>query len=232
MKSIEKLLRLNLQHFAGAEPPTEEPPVAEPTNEEPPAPTKTFTHEELDNIVKDRLQRDRKKYADYDDLKSKLDAFEAAEEERKKAEMTELDRLKAELATKETTASDLASKLEALQERIKQDKVRSAFEKVASSKHIGYLEDAFAMANLSAVEIAEDGTVSGVEEAVEELVKNKPYLVTKKQQKPVGEPSNDPKPKADKTSEQLLHEAAEKARKSGRVEDRVAYAALKRELGK
>lgn len=42
---------------------------------------KTFTQAELDAIVRDRLKRDREKYADYDSLKEKaarLDEIEAA----------------------------------------------------------------------------------------------------------------------------------------------------------
>lgn len=228
---IEQLLRLNLQHFAeGEETPVVNDPEP-PADNEPPEPAKTFTQEELDKIVKERLQRDRNKYADYNDIKGKLAEFEAAEQARKEGEMTELDKLKSQLETKDATASELTSQLTALQESIKKDRIKNAFNRVASSKNIEYLEDAFVMANLDSIEVADDGTVTGLEDAVEELVKNKPYLVTQKVQKPVGEPTNGSQKKADKTSEQMLHEAAEKARKSGRLEDRVAYANLKRELG-
>ncbi len=51
-------------------------------------PPKTFTQEELDEIVKKRLERERNKsaeqYGDYDDVKAKLAEYEKAEEERKK----------------------------------------------------------------------------------------------------------------------------------------------------
>jgi len=49
----------------------------------------TFTQEQLDAIVKDRLARERGKYADYDDLKGKLSALEQEKLDRMEAEKTE-----------------------------------------------------------------------------------------------------------------------------------------------
>lgn len=50
---------------------------------------KTFTQEQLDTIIADRLARERSKYADYDDLKSKAAKFDAAQE----AGKTEIQKL-------------------------------------------------------------------------------------------------------------------------------------------
>jgi len=65
---------------------------------------KTFTQAELDAIVGDRLKRERAKYSDYEDLKTKAAAFDAAEEasksdlqkanERADALQAELDAMK------------------------------------------------------------------------------------------------------------------------------------------
>jgi len=49
----------------------------------------TFTQEQLDAIVRDRLARERGKYADYDDLKGKLAALESDKQAREDAEKTE-----------------------------------------------------------------------------------------------------------------------------------------------
>jgi hypothetical protein len=54
----------------------------------------------------------------------------------------------------------------------------------------------------------------------------------KKPQKPIGDATNSPKDTADKTSEQLLREAAEKAKRTQSMEDKIAYAALKAQLSK
>lgn len=58
----------------------EEPTTAQPE--------KTFTQSELDAIVKDRLARERGKYADYDALKEKAALYD----ERAEAEKTELQK--------------------------------------------------------------------------------------------------------------------------------------------
>ena len=46
-------------------------------------PERTFTQTELDAIVRDRLQRERNKYADYDAYKEKAEKYDAAEEAQK-----------------------------------------------------------------------------------------------------------------------------------------------------
>jgi len=85
----------------------------------------------------------------------------------------------------------------------------------------------------AAVNVSEDGKVEGMEDAIKSLVENKPYLVaTKKQQKPIGESTNNEEQKADKSADQMLKEAADKARQTGKTEDKMAYARLKRELGR
>ena len=42
-------------------------------------PERTFTQAEMDAIIRDRLSRERSKYADYDDIKAKAQKFDAAE---------------------------------------------------------------------------------------------------------------------------------------------------------
>ena len=63
-------------------------------------PERTFTQAEMDAIIGDRLKRERAKYADYDELKTKATAYdeaaEASKSELQKA-VEERDRLKAEL---------------------------------------------------------------------------------------------------------------------------------------
>ena len=61
--------------------------MAETVNQEQKAPEqeqeKTFTQSELNAILTDRLSRERGKYSDYEELKSKAAQFDAAEEARK-----------------------------------------------------------------------------------------------------------------------------------------------------
>lgn len=211
--------------------PTEPNPPAEPVDP-PKADDKKYTQEEINDIITKRLERERKKYADYDNLKTKLTEFEKAEQERKQSEMTELEKLQAQLGEKETAEQALAEQLEKLQSSVKRQQVVNAFIKAAPSVNIPSerIDAALKLADLSAVNVGEDG-VEGVEDVLKALVEQYSFLVdAKKPQKPIGEGSNGSKQGTEKTSEQLLKEAAEKARTSGKPEDKMAYAKLKREL--
>ena len=88
--------------------------MSETVNQENQATTttgKTFTQDEVNAIVTDRLTRDRAKYADYDALKEKAEKFDQLEEankselqkatERADALQVELDKLKGENAVRE-----------------------------------------------------------------------------------------------------------------------------------
>jgi hypothetical protein len=221
--------KLNLQMFAEPDPTPDPEPTPEP-------PKKIeLTQEEFDAKIAERLARERKKYADYDELKAERDRLKTEEDARKAAAMTETERLQAakdEAERKATEASEAATKAAtAANQRI----IRTEFRLLA--KDVGIradaLDDAYKLADLAAVSVNDDGDVAGLDDAIKALVAAKPYLAetTKPAPRNIGGPSGgDPKP--DKTKEQLLAEAAEKARKTGRLEDRVAYAALKDELNK
>ncbi|KQL18850.1 hypothetical protein [Cytobacillus solani] len=222
------LLPLDIQMFADDD---DNPNPNPEVKQEPEVKTVTMTQEELDALIGREKGRVKSKYSDYDELKTKLADYVKQAEEKQRAEMTELERLQKDLEAKGEVEQTLAKQLEEMQAQIKHEKIRNEFIKVATSNQIAYLDDAFSLADLSAVTIGDDGKVVGMDEAIKTLVDNKPYLVAKKQIKQIGEPSNGTHERVDKTAEQLLQEAAEKARKSGRNEDRAAYAKLKRELG-
>lgn len=80
-------------------------------------PERTFTQSEMDAIIRDRLKREREKYADYDALKEKAGRFDAAEE----AQKSELQK-----------ATERADALQAqIDSMLKADNVRKIREKVA-----------------------------------------------------------------------------------------------------
>ena len=74
--------------------------VANATQGAPAEPARTFTQAEMDAIIGDRLKRERAKYADYDELKTKATAYdeaaEASKSELQKA-VEERDKYKAEI---------------------------------------------------------------------------------------------------------------------------------------
>lgn len=84
----------------------------------PETPDKTFTQSEVNNLIKERLERERTKYKDFEDLKAKAAKFDEMEE----ANKSELQK-----------ATDKATALEAELLSLKKEKeVRSIREKVAA----------------------------------------------------------------------------------------------------
>ena len=215
-----------------------ENPTAEESVNKPQADTpKTFTQDELDKIVADRISRERKKlekFADYDDLKTKASEYEKALEEKRLAELSAQERAE-ELAKKyEAERNDLEKKLTDYQAKVERQQVVNAFIKAAPGANIpaDRIDAALKLADLSAVTVGENG-IEGLDAVMGALVETYGFLAeTKKPQKPIGEPSNSPKDTADKTTEQMLREAAEKAKRTGKTEDMIAYATLKAQLGK
>jgi hypothetical protein len=199
--------------------------------------SKTFTQEELDKIVADRIARERKKiekFADYDDLKTKASEYEKALEEKRLAELSAQERAE-EIAKKfETERNEYAKQLEELKSQAQREKIVNAFIKAAPGVNIpaDRIDAALKLADLAAVTIGENG-VEGLEDVMNALVTNYSFLAeTKKPQKPIGEASNSPKDVADKTFDQLLRDAAERVKREGTMEAKIAYAALKAQSGK
>lgn len=83
---------------------------------------RTFTQAEMDAIIADRLKRERTKYSDYEELKSKASKLDELEEANK-----------SELQKATERANELESKLAGLE---KQNEIRSIREKVAKESGI------------------------------------------------------------------------------------------------
>lgn len=209
---------------------TENPTVEEPVKK-PEIKTVTMTQEELDALIGREKGRVKSKYADYDDLKSKASEYEKALEEKRLSELSAQERAE-ELAKKfEAERNDYANKLKEYQSKVERQQIVNEFIKAAPSANIpaDRIDAALKLADLSAVNIGEDGAVSGLEDVMNALVSQYTFLA-KKSQKPIGESSNSFVDTAEKTAEQQLREAAEKARITGKIEDKMAYATLKAQL--
>lgn len=189
---------------------------------------------ELNRVIADRVDRERKKFADYDDLKTKLTALEQAEAEREAAKLSDTERLEAEKATALAAAEDAKAERDKALTTANQRLINAEFKSLAREANVPAerLAAALKLADLAAVTVDDSGDVIGVKEAVEALVAAHGYLVEKTQAKQIGGASGGKADPPDKTKEQLLKEAADKARKTGRIEDRMAYAELKERLTK
>lgn len=210
---------LNLQLFA--DDPAEPEPNPEPTEPVEPQPEpKLVPQDEVDRIVADRLARERKKYADYDDIKAKLAAAEQAEEERKRAEMSELERLQAEKEAAEKAAAEAQEARDKALAAANQRLIKAEFMTIARELKVraDALEDAYKLADLSSVNVSEDGGVTGAKEAADALIAGKPYLLEpeKAQPKPIGDSRPNAADEERKTLEMQLADAR-KAKDFGKV---------------
>lgn len=194
---------------------------------------KLLSQEEVNKIVQGIKAKFKEKYADYDDLKAKLEAYEKAQKEKEEAELSELEKAQRALAEKDEALAALQKQIEEAEAKARERAIKQAFKDAARAADIQYVDDALALADLSGVEVDGD-EVKGIDEVIAKLVETKPFLVAKKQvQNPVGGPTNGKgDKKAQASKEELLKAAAEKARQSGRLEDKIAYAQLKRELSR
>lgn len=94
---------------------TEPIPTPEPAPNPEPTPDQTFTQAELDRIVSERLQRERAKFADYDELKAKAGSATTLEERvaeiERTAKASEERALRAEVANAKGLTPSQAKRL-------------------------------------------------------------------------------------------------------------------------
>ena len=102
--------------------------------------------------------------------RKKLDELEAAEEERKAAQLSEVEKAR-------KAQADAEAKALATEERLRTAAIRNAVVLAASKANFYDPEDAFRLADLAEVQVADDGTVTGVDNALKALTKAKPHLV-------------------------------------------------------
>lgn len=72
---------------------------------------KTFTQADVDRVVADRLERERKKYAGFEDYKKAKEELDAL----KAGQMSELEKAKADLEKAQKEAKESADKIKALE---------------------------------------------------------------------------------------------------------------------
>lgn len=151
--------------------PTQDPPAAadppvQDSTVDPPA-ERTYTTDDVNRIVQDRLARQKEKFSDYDDLKAKAAKFDEVEQQQK----TELERANERAATLER---DLAEATAARQDSL----LRAAVISEAAKRSVHDPDAALALVDRSLLEFADDGTPSNIADAMDSLLKAKPYLVS------------------------------------------------------
>jgi hypothetical protein len=218
------LLPLNLQFFS-EEPPAEPTSAETPKTEEPttPAPEeKTIPYDRFKKVNDDlksfKQTFDALGLESVDSLKALVDDYnqrKVQEDERKRAEMSELEKLQADMKTLSDAKTGAETELESLQKALRNEKITNAFLKAAPSVGIPNdekrLEAALKLFDVSAVNI-EEGKVVGLEDALKSLVDQYSFLAgeEKKPQREIGEPSNSGTSDEAKTLEAQLEDAKKK----------------------
>ncbi len=127
---------------------------------------KTFTQDELNALINERLTRERSKYVDYDALKTKAAEFDKVQQ----AQLSETEKLKALLAAEQAGRRDADTR------RVQSLMQVAVMTKAAS---LGFMnpEDAWLLIDTAALKVEDDGKVSGVDDALKALVTARAYLV-------------------------------------------------------
>jgi len=140
--------------------------LAQPTTgvtvETTPAQETAFTQADVDRILKERLAQERKKYADYDALKAKVQEVEAAS-------LTEAEKTAKRLQELESQNQQLASERRELS-------IRAAITEAAAAAGLP-ADAAYRLIDKAALTIADDGTIQNAAELVKGVVEAYPGLV-------------------------------------------------------
>lgn len=105
------------------------------------------------------------------------------------------------------------------------------FREIAAASNIEYVDDALKLADLSGVYFEND-ELHGVEEVVKDLTENKPFLLKRKASITIGRPAGRDYDDDDRGDLALLADYEAKAKRSGKMSDRVVYAQMKRKINK
>lgn len=115
-----------------------------------------------------------------------------------------------------------------MEQEEKVSRFEEKFRELASASNIEHVDDALKLADLSSVYF-EDDELCGVEEVIKDLAKNKPFLLKKKAPTIIGRPASRGYDD-DRGEMALLSDYAKKAKRTGKMSDRVAYAKMKRKI--
>lgn len=129
---------------------------------------KLFTQAELETHIRERLERERKKYADYEQLKDAAGKWAEHEE----AQKSTLDKLNEQLQALKAQAEAAAQERDML--RIRQAAMTAI---AAKGIPVERLDAAWKLMGAGALKLAEDGSVAGLAEAVEGLIRANPFLL-------------------------------------------------------
>lgn len=123
---------------------------------------------QFDRMVQERIGRERQKYANYEELKTKAAKLVEFEE----ANATELEKA-------QKAAADAQALLEKTQAEVRETRLQAAIiaEAAKPDRKVVDPEAVVALLDRSSLEISDDGRPTNIAEAMDSLLKTKPFLV-------------------------------------------------------
>jgi hypothetical protein len=140
-----------------------------------------FTQEQLDAIIRDRLERAKDKTTS--DLMAQL-GIENIEQAKttledaaklKEAQMSELEKAQTQVTEAMAKAAQAKLDMETMQIKANEALLKAAI--IAKASGFNDPMDAWMFVDKSKIEIGEDGSHTGIDEAIKLLVEHKPYLI-------------------------------------------------------
>lgn len=127
-----------------------------------PVPVKTFTQSELDGIIAQRLEQERRKYADYNDLRQRVQTYEAQEHQQQTQSAERLQQLEQQNQQLTTVSREKA--------------IEAAIAKAAGAIGLDP-EAATKLADLGALSVDEAGNVTNADVVVKSVAERFPGLL-------------------------------------------------------
>lgn len=129
---------------------------------------RTFSQDDVNRLIDERLKREREKYADYTDLKAKAAKWQEHED----AQKTELEKLQAQIADWQNRATQAEQKRQTAI-------LRSSIMAEAAKQGVpaDRIEAAYKLLNVSDLKLEADDAIPNLSEAVARLLTDNPFLV-------------------------------------------------------
>lgn len=136
-----------------------------------PESSKTFTSDEVDRIVAERVNKSKAQFKDYSDLKAKAEQLDQLQAERQ----TEVEKAVSRAERAEAKARAETEQREQLLSQLHENTVRSEVFRSAATAEIGLdVDDIYRLIDRDTVTITDAGEVRGVSEAIKELAEKYP----------------------------------------------------------
>jgi hypothetical protein len=133
---------------------------------------KTFTQDELNRIVNERVNKSKAQFKDYPDLKAAAEKLATLEAEGQ----TETQKLRTAAEKAQQESAQHKAALDTATNTIRETRVEAAVLLEAAKQGATDPGDVFKLLDGASVEIDETGKVTGADKAVADLLKSKPHL--------------------------------------------------------